>query len=197
MQLPFSIDSAHAAIDDDAALVAAARRDPGAFDQLYLRYVDLVYRYCNRRLGGKEAAEDATSLVFAKALAALPRYRPDGPSFRSWLFAIAHNVVVDAQRASRHTRPITFASNLPDRMPTPEDVALAMEERRTLQALLAAVAPEQRRVLELRLAGLTTTEIAAALGRNPGAVRATQFRAVTRLRELLGAASPRDEVGNA
>jgi DNA-directed RNA polymerase specialized sigma24 family protein len=48
--------------------------------------------------------------------------------------------------------------------------------------------PEQRRVLELRLAGLTTAEIACALGRSPGAVRAIQFRAAIKLRERLGGA---------
>jgi hypothetical protein len=47
-----------------------------------------------------EAAEDATSLVFAKALAGLPSYRADGATFRSWLFTIAHNVVIDAPGAS-------------------------------------------------------------------------------------------------
>jgi hypothetical protein len=69
---------------DDAALVAAARVDPTAFAPLYARYLPPVYRYCYRRLGTSAAAEDATSEVFVKALAALPRFRAG--SFRSWLF---------------------------------------------------------------------------------------------------------------
>lgn len=94
---------AHAAIgplDDDAWLVAEAKQDPHAFAPLYTRYFDLVYRYGVRRLGVTEAAADATGQVFAKALAALPRYRDDAPSFRSWLFAIAHNVIIDGGRTS-------------------------------------------------------------------------------------------------
>jgi RNA polymerase sigma-70 factor (ECF subfamily) len=74
----------------DDELVALAKRDRAAFGPLYDRYADLVYRYCLRRLGNRETAEDATGQSFVKVLAALPTYRNDGPSFRSWLFAIAH-----------------------------------------------------------------------------------------------------------
>ena len=168
--------------DGDQALVIAAQRDPRAFAPLYLRYVDAVYGYCHRRLGTKEVAEDATSLVFAKALAALPRYRSDGGTFRSWLFTIAHNVVVDSQRTAPPTHPI---AEMRTSEPGPDEVVLAIEEKHTIRTLLAEMAPDQRRVLELRLAGLTTAEISTALGRRPGAIRAIQFRAVTRLRELL------------
>ena len=88
-------------LDGDARVVALAKSDPRAFAPLYARYFDPVYRYCYRRLGNPEAAADATSHVFAKALAALPGYREDAPSFRSWLFAIAHNVISDDLRARR------------------------------------------------------------------------------------------------
>jgi len=182
--------------DGDAALVAAAQRDPQAFAHLYVRYVDPVYRYCYRCLVTRETAEDATSLVFAKALAALPRYRADGPSFRSWLFAIAHNVIADTYRAGHPTRSVDAATAVMDRSPDPEAAALAADERSTVAALLAGMPPDQRQVLELRLAGLTTAEIATALGRRPGAVRATQFRAAARLRTLLGIAPHRKDIAD-
>src|SRR4051794_32862570 len=66
---------------DDAALVAAAQVDPTAFAPLYARYLPPVYRYCYRRLETSAAAEDATSEIFVKVLAALPRYRAG--SFRA------------------------------------------------------------------------------------------------------------------
>lgn len=182
---------------DDAALVLAAQRDPRAFAHLYLRYVDPVYRYCHRRLGTKEAAEDATSAVFAKALAAIPRYRTENASFRAWLFAIAHNVVVDLHRGAVFTRPIESVHDRAAPEPGPEAVLLAGEDRRTIDGLLAVMAPDQRRVLELRLAGLTTPEIAEALGRNPGAIRAIQCRAAKRIRELLGRSAAAEESDHA
>ena len=112
---------------DDATLVAAAQADRRAFAPLYLRYVDPVYRYCLRWLGAREAAEDVTAQVFARAMDALPRYRTDGPSFRSWLFAIAHNALVDAQRIRRPTGSLALAALMPDGRPGPEDQALAAE----------------------------------------------------------------------
>jgi RNA polymerase sigma-70 factor (ECF subfamily) len=181
---------------DDEALVAAAVGDRAAFAPLYRRYVDPVYRYC-RRLGSREAAEDATSLIFAKALAALPVYRPRGQTFRSWLFAIAHNVVIDVVRARRPEAPVELALAIAAPDLGPEESALAAEARETAYGLLAGMTPEQRRMLELRLAGLTTAEIARALDLSPGAVRAIQFRAAVKLRARFGDAPWKREAPDA
>jgi RNA polymerase sigma-70 factor (ECF subfamily) len=173
------------ALDDDTEWVAQAKRDPGAFAPLYTRYVDPVYRYCYRRLGQPEAAADATAQVFAKALAALPHYREDAPSFRSWLFAIAHNVIVDALRAHRPVAPLAAAAGVAAPEPSPEERALSAEVETTMHRLLAQLPAEQRQILELRLAGLTGPEIAAVLGRSLGAVKIAQVRAFARLRRAL------------
>ncbi|MEA2585887.1 MAG: hypothetical protein QOF33_3972, partial [Thermomicrobiales bacterium] len=174
-----------AANDDEAELVALAQRDRRAFASLYTRYFDAVYRYCYRRLGIPELAADATSQTFAKALAALATCR--GETFRSWLFAIAHNVLTDRFRTDRFDLSLESAAEVADAAPSPEDLAVVAEERSTLVRLLVQLQPEQRQILELRLAGLTSKEIAAALGRTPNAVDQAQFRAVNRLRALLAA----------
>ena len=175
---------------DDDALVDAARRDRRAFAPLYRRYVDPVYRYCHRRLGSREAAEDATAAVFAKALAALPTYHHG--SFRGWLFTIAHHAVVDALRARRPTVAAEAALGLADPAPSPEEAALTADAGHSLRAMLTRLSPDQRQVVELHLAGLTGPEIAAVLGRSHGAVRATQSRAVARLRALLAPPLPQE-----
>jgi len=172
-------------VEDETELVALAQRDRRAFAPLYTRYFDPVYRYCYRRLGSPETAADATSQTFAKALAALPTCRAE--TFRSWLFAIAHNVLTDGFRTNRFDQPLENAVEVVDAAPSPEDLAVVAEERSTLQELLVRLPPEQRRILELRLAGLTSKEIAAALGRTPNAIDQAQFRAVSRLRALLAA----------
>jgi RNA polymerase sigma-70 factor (ECF subfamily) len=151
-----------------------------------------VHRYCYRRLGSREAAEDATSLVFAKALAALPTYR-DG-SFRSWLFGIAHHVVADDLRRCHPHAALDDAGDLLDAAPSPEELALAAEERSSILDLLARLPAEQRQIVELRLAGLTGPEIAAVLGRSLAAVKVGQFRAYARLRVLLGVVAESQEV---
>jgi RNA polymerase sigma-70 factor (ECF subfamily) len=171
---------------DDARLVRAAQADRRAFAPLYERYVTPVYRYCYHRLGNREAAEDATSLIFTKALGALARYQPDAGSFRSWLFVIAHNTIADDFRRLRPVSPLPDAGLSIER-PGPEALAIAAQEQAELHRLLAELPTEQRRVLELRLSGLNSPEVAAILGRSPTAIRSLQFRAVERLRARLAA----------
>ena len=80
---------------DEARWIVAARTKPAAFAPVYEHYVDRIYAYCARRTSPPEA-EDLTSLVFARALAAVHDYR--GGSVAAWLFRIAHNVVVNHYR---------------------------------------------------------------------------------------------------
>jgi len=157
--------------------------DPRAFAELYLRYVAAVHHYCYRRLGSIEAAEDATSLVFERVLKALPGYR--GGVFRAWLFTIAHNVITDSYRSAREHHPIDAARELADPSPQPDRLVLLADDQRLLLAALSALPPEQRRVMELRLGGLPSTDVAVVLDRSPESVRALQFRAIKRLRDLL------------
>lgn len=188
-------DRADVATPDEAALVERAKRDRLAFAPLYLRYLDPVHRYCYRRLGSREAAEDATALIFERALKALPAYR--GDVFRAWLFTIAHNVVADCYRAGRPNAPLAAAAAVADPAPPPEEIAVLADERRLLLAALPLLPDDQRRVMELRLAGLPAVEVALVLGRSPEAVRAMQLRAVRRLQALLVTASAAKEVRGA
>ena len=185
-------------IEDEQALAIRAKSDRAAFGVLYDRYVERVYGYCYRRLPTPEEAEDATSQIFTRALAALPRYRDDGPSFAAWLFAIAHNVVVDELRSRRdHARGGSWGDDEAaagvDLAAGPEERALIAEDARELRALLARLPAEQARLIELRLAGLTDKEIAFVLGRSHGAVRVAQHRAVRRLRSMLGVEAKEQE----
>lgn len=173
--------------DADSALVAAAQRDPAAFEALYARYVRAVYRYCARRLDDPDAAADATAAVFERAWVALPRFRDR--SFRAWLFRIAHNEVIDHYRRATRRRhaPLDAAAEVVSPDPTPQDLSDLADDRATIDGLLARLPPSQRRVVELRLAGLDGTEIAFALGRTREAVKMLQFRAVRNLRSAVAA----------
>lgn len=179
----------------EAATVALAQRDPAAFAPLYQAYIDPIYGYCYRRLGAREAAEDATSLVFERALRSLASFR--GGSFRAWLFTIAHNVVTDTYRRKGARAPFDEALDVVDPAPPPEQVALVADERRLLATALTLLPADQRQVIELRLSGVSSVEIAEILDRSPQAVRALQLRATRRLQALLATPGNAHEVRHA
>jgi RNA polymerase sigma-70 factor (ECF subfamily) len=186
--------SANGAADaaSDASLVARAKRDPDAFGLLYERHRDRIVRYCFYRLGDWADAEDAANEVFAGAFVRLGRFDDRGDAFAPWLFRIAHNEVVDRyrRRASRAEVPLDAVAFYPAPGPLPDEAAADADAHDRVLALLAQLPTEdQRRVCELRLAGLTGEEIAAVLGKRHDAVRQIQGRALERLRVLLTAAT--------
>lgn len=186
-------------VETEHAIILAAITDPRAFAPLYRTYAPAVLGYCRRRLGNRELAEDATAQTFTKALAALHRFDINranpGATFRSWLFTIAHNVIVDLQRRGkrRHislddeptSQWLHASRHLTDPAASPEDQAIAADLSAQLRSHLAALPDRQRRIVELRLAGLSGIEIAASMGMSHGAVKSAQVRAYSRLRDLL------------
>lgn len=184
LRSPRPVDAAED--DADADLVARAQTDSDAFADLYRRHFGGVYGYCLRTLGGVERAEDAAQQVFEQALAALPRYREAG-RFRSWLYVIAFRVIGRQAAADRRTLPLDGERDLVDPAPSPEAAALGAIEQHALRAAIARLPADQRRVVELRLAGLGGREIAAELGRSHAAIRMLQQRAIDRLGADLAA----------
>lgn len=176
----------------ELAQIERAKKDPAAFAPLYEAYADLVWRYAVRRLGSDERAADATSQVFIKVIAALPKYRPamrgEQTTFRSWLMMITRNVVIDEARKHRPTADLDAPSAQPwmvDRARLPEDAAIAAEEREAVRRAVAKLPEKQRRIVELRVMGLKAAEIAEMMGMTVAGVRTANHRAYTRLRELL------------
>jgi RNA polymerase sigma-70 factor (ECF subfamily) len=170
-------------IEDEANLDARAQLDRDDFALLYRQHLPDVYRYCYRRLRRQDAAEDATSQIFAQALAGLPRFH--GGSFRAWLFTIAHHVVVDEMRKMRPASPLDDADTIADPGPSLDDQVIRDEAGQTLMSMMSHLSPTQRQVLELRLAGLTAVEIAEVMGRSHGTIRNMQHQTLARMRELL------------
>lgn len=188
---------------DEIAIIERAKADPHAFAPLYQHYAPIVHSYCLRRLGHPEAAADATSQIFTKALTGIHRFTPDparaGSTFRSWLFTIAHNVVIDTRRrhrghlsldTDRGSATLAGSPHLRDRAASPEELAIRSDESRRVRQLLERLPDRQRQIVELRLAGLSGAEIAGALSMSEAAVKSAQFRAYTSLRTMLHADEP-------
>jgi RNA polymerase sigma-70 factor, ECF subfamily len=183
----------HAAPDRDAEELAMARgalADPRAFAPLYERYLDPVHRHCHRVLGSREAAEDACAITFRKALEGLHAFRYG--SFRAWLFTIADNVLRDLARTSHPGLPLSDIDAWAGSDLGPEALTVLADEGERLRVALAALPDEWRRVVLLRLDGLSCAEVAHAIGphRNEAWVRQAHRRAILRLRALLSGDDP-------
>ncbi len=173
--------------DDDTLLVAQARQgDAQAFALLYLRYAEQVYDFVYHRLGSREAAEDATQTIFLRAATGLPKTREE-THFAGWLFAIARNVIIDIYRKQASaTVPLDHALELRDPGDSPEEIAERADWSRELGRMRDECLNEYKQeVFDLRMQGLSDREIAVALGRSHGAIRTTQHRLVTRLKDCL------------
>ncbi len=184
-------------LQHNRTLQPASRRQ--LFERLYDACESPVLNYCYYRLGNWVDAEDVAHLVFEKAYAGLPGFRAEGErsedAMRSWLFRIAHNEVANHHRhRTRHqTVALDRVAEIHDAGANPEAEALRTESHQQVRTLLGSLTDDQRQVVELRLAGLSDAEIGGLLERSPGAVRAVQFRAVTRLRMLMQSDSaPKD-----
>ena len=174
-------------------IVAAAKLNVSAFEPLYAHYHPIVFGYCYRRLGHTEQAADLSSQIFLKVLRALPNYQAKpGATFRSWLFAIAHNEVIDNRRRNRPERSLDIPQpddrpgiELVDTNKSPEDQVLFREQQDHIRLALATLPERRRQIVELRLAGLSGAEIGATLGMTLSAVKSAQFHAYAALRDVL------------
>jgi len=165
----------------------AVRGSEQAFTQLYDAYLDSIYRFIYLRVEDQQTAEDITSNVFLKAWEKLGAYQQRGVPFRAWLFRIARNAVIDHYRTRKELAPLEAASNATDpAMPSvSERVGLRMEAEKIV-GLMSHLTEDQRNVLTLKLVhGLNTQEVAKALGKRQGAVRALQMRGLQALAKLM------------
>lgn len=177
-----------------AEIVDAVQRaqdgDAEAFGELYDHYVDLVYRYVAFRVGNVALAEDLTSEAFVRALRRITSFSWQGRDFGAWLITIARNLIADHFKSGRYR--MEFATS--DLLDAGADRSQEGPEREVLDALtnvelLRAVkllGPEQQECLVLRfLQGLSVAETAQIMGKNDGAIKALQYRAVRSLARLL------------
>jgi RNA polymerase sigma-70 factor (ECF subfamily) len=171
---------------DEAALVAAAKRDPRAFGPLYELYVDRIYRYAYRRVGTHHEAEDITAQTFQQALQALPAYEWRGLPFGAWLFRIAGNIINRRGRTGGREVPVedvTVFSSWEETDDDPADQLARGEQANELVSHIRRLPPDQQRVLVLKFShGLKNREIGDLMGRSEGAIKQLVHRALVSLR---------------
>jgi RNA polymerase sigma-70 factor, ECF subfamily len=179
-------------------LAAARRREPAAVTLVYTAYAPALYRFFMAAVGDRHTAEDLTGEVFKGAIEGLPGFRGPVEALGGWLFRIARHDLFDFRRKQARSRldrlddvldEAAIAAGADD----PEEMAIERLEGSRVMAALRQLSPDQREVLLLRMAaGLTAPEVADALHKTTGAVKALQHRGLASLARVLGLHSPHE-----
>jgi RNA polymerase sigma-70 factor, ECF subfamily len=187
-----SVDDADAREPIDEAVVALVARaqsgEADAFGELYDRYVDLIYRYIYYRVGSQALAEDLTSETFLRALRRITSFTWQGRDIGAWFVTIARNLVADHFKSGRYRLEVATSDMLDaDRAEDgPENAVLDSISNGALLEAVKQLGSDQQECIVLRfLQGLSVAETALAMGKNEGAIKALQYRAVRALGRLL------------
>lgn len=174
---------------DEALMLAYAAGDTSAFEQLYSRHRNRLYRYLLRQVRDPALADEFFQDIWQRVIAAREGWKPEA-AFTTWLFRIAHNRLTDHWRALKHRPPAPAdgderAARVPD-PDTPERNLSEFEQRRRLQLALAELPEDQREVLQLRLEQeLSLEEIGQITGVGRETVKSRLRYAMDKLRTRL------------
>jgi RNA polymerase sigma-70 factor, ECF subfamily len=175
-------------VTDERLLEQAADGHPEAFQILYERYRDPIFRFAYRLLGSVEAAEDVAHDCFLSLITRPGRFDASRASLRTYLYAAARNLA--AKRYNAFARE-TAIEEVPDAFHVAErhsPVARVLENELSgeVERAIASLPPLQREALVLfEYEELSLGEIAAVVGADPNTVKARLFRAREKLRTRL------------
>lgn len=155
------------------------------FERLYAAEAAGLFGYLAYRTGDRALAQDLTADTFERVLRARRGYDRRRGSERTWLYAIALNVLRDHGRRTGAERRATERLGPPVEGAADRRLAQVLE-RQDLTAALGVLSEEEREVIALRFgADLTVPEIATALGEKLTTVEGRVYRALRKLRDAL------------
>ncbi len=180
--------------EDSALMLRYADGDVAAFETLYRRHNDSLYRYLLRLSGHRDTAEDVFQEAWGKIVKARSQYRPTA-KFSTYLYRVALNCFIDHLR--RNKRHANTADVDPDSQSSIGDEPDAETERslarRRLEAALAALPEEQRDVFLLHEeAHLNLAQIAEVTGVNRETAKSRLRYAVSKLKAAMDAPQARE-----
>jgi RNA polymerase sigma-70 factor (ECF subfamily) len=180
---------------EEMLVVAAKNGDEQAFETLFKRHRQKIFRVVLRYAHVREDAEDIVQQSFQKAFVYLHKFEGKS-SFSTWLTRIAINESLMLLRHGRALREVSVGDSeaegnaasleMPDSSPDPEASYLQRERAQILFETLGNLRPGMRKAIELReLAELSTEETARRMGVSVAAVKARLFHARKNLQEKL------------
>jgi len=173
--------------EDSALMLRYRDGDTAAFEVLYRRHNDALYRYLLRLCKHRENADDIFQEVWGKIIKAADRYRPTA-KFTTYLYRVAHNCFIDyLRRNKRHTHIAQVDADLqPNPGESPDTLTERSLARERLQLALLELPDEQRDVFLLHEeAGLSLDEIAKVTDSNRETTKSRLRYAVNKLRVAI------------
>jgi len=170
----------------DGAVVAAKDGADWGWTTLYRALAPTITGYLKAQ--GARDPEDVTAEVFIQAVKGIDRFSGDGAQFKSWIFCIAHNKLVDDVRRRRR-RPEDLSPDAGRNLVHPsnvEDQVMRNLSDGRIREMFSRLTVDQRNVLYLRMiGGLTLEEVARVLGKPSSAVKALQRRGLGAIKREL------------
>ncbi|MCK9186110.1 RNA polymerase sigma factor [Candidatus Gracilibacteria bacterium] len=169
-----------------------------AFSELYDIFIDSIYRYVFYRVKNDDA-EDITENVFLKVWENIQSYKEKKDTyFSSWIFRIAHNVVVDYYRASKDKMVGEIDVSIPD-MNREHNPLRKIEKHLDNQVLRSALNRLKKGYQDILIYkfinDFSNAEIAEVLGQSEGSIRILQFRALKALKQEFEQMGIKYEIG--
>jgi RNA polymerase sigma-70 factor (ECF subfamily) len=173
---------------DEHLLEQAANGDTAAFQILYERYRDPIFRFAYRLLGSAEAAEDVAHDCFLGLIKDPGRFDSSKASLRTYLYAAARNQAAKRYQSFGRETAIEELADEPRSADRRGPMALVLNDELAgeVERAIAGLPPLQREALVLfEYEDLSLAEIAAIVGADSGTVKSRLFRAREKLRAGL------------
>lgn len=171
--------------DEEGLISKLQALDLDAMTFVFDQYNEAIYRYGYRLLGNQDKAEECVAETFSKFIIAIQNGHGPKKFVKSYLYRIAHNWITDQYR-----RPIPEDEGLPENIKSiddnPEQMTIENMENKNIRSLLQQLPSNQRQALVLKyLEGCNNQEIAVALKKPVGAIKALQHRGLENIRKKL------------
>lgn len=153
------------------------------FESLYNSYVKQVYQFIYFKTRQKEIAEDLTSTTFMKAIQKISTLNTKKASFKTWLYRIARNTVIDHYRSHQQNDHLEGGWELREVENMTDNVDFRMKIK-SINNYLKKLKPEQREIVLLRVwSGCSFQEIAQIMGKTEAACKMHFKRVIEKLRD--------------
>ncbi len=182
-----------AAASDETLISKALDGSQPSWDRLVRRHETMIYNYCLRMTRNTSDARDLLQEVFLSVYRHLPSYRNEG-QFKGWMMRIATNKTMDLLRQRQRSPKLSTDEaadeavlqwQAPD-YHNPDHAYEQTTDNRRIRALLQALPPEQRLVVELKFFQHSTfEEIAVQTGTPVNTVKSRLYASLQKLKDTL------------